>query len=352
MKKTYIIIFLIIIASLLVSFNFAEAVTLTGHGGVTTKLGEAGLAEAIGIIIKILLSVVGAVALLAFIYGGYLWLASAGIGEKINAGKTVLIWATVGLIIVMTSYILVDFVIYALVGDSQPIVVTPPPNPSPFPTPPPICSNSIDDDGDGLIDMDDPGCENPDDNDEYNDPPPQCSDGIDNDGDGTCDTPSATCTDSSTPGDPECENASDDNEAPDVPPVLPPTCKWLQPFWPYDCEAAGLHCVDCPATPNADGNSPTCANKAGYEAKKLYSNYTQGTCHVCVGTYVGCEKGQACCCVDCEKDSRISEVAGKEFTCWDAICTTGVKGYFNLCGHTALEASQCAQKSIIDYLGL
>src|SRR3954453_5812951 len=48
----------------------------------------------------------------------------------------------------------------------------------------PQCSNRVDDDGDGLTDLADPGCSGPLDNSEYNPPPPQCSNGRDDDGDG------------------------------------------------------------------------------------------------------------------------------------------------------------------------
>jgi len=65
------------------------------------------------------------------------------------------------------------------------------------------CSDGVDNDGDGLVDLQDPGCTNAEDNDETNDPPPttQCSDGVDNDGDGFIDL-----------ADPGCENADDNNE--------------------------------------------------------------------------------------------------------------------------------------------
>jgi hypothetical protein len=70
------------------------------------------------------------------------------------------------------------------------------------PPPPPACSNGVDDDGDGLVDMADPGCSSTSDTDEYNAPPPpppatQCADGVDNDGDGLIDLNDAGCTDSS-----------------------------------------------------------------------------------------------------------------------------------------------------------
>jgi hypothetical protein len=60
----------------------------------------------------------------------------------------------------------------------------------------------LDNDGDGLVDMADPACSNPGDDDESDDPvPPQCSDGLDNDGDGLTDM-----------ADPGCADVLDDDE--------------------------------------------------------------------------------------------------------------------------------------------
>lgn len=69
------------------------------------------------------------------------------------------------------------------------------------------CSDGIDNDNDSLVDLQDPGCENSNDDNETNsngNPPPlttQCSDDIDNDGDGFIDT-----------NDPGCTDANDDDE--------------------------------------------------------------------------------------------------------------------------------------------
>ena len=104
------------------------------------------------------------------------------------------------------------------------------------------CNDGIDNDGDGLVDLKDPGCANAEDNDEYNEPPQtttQCSDGVDNDGDGLVDLIDPGCanaedndeTDNPTQtiqcndgvdndgdglidlADPDCENALDNNES-------------------------------------------------------------------------------------------------------------------------------------------
>jgi len=61
------------------------------------------------------------------------------------------------------------------------------------PAPPP-CSNGLDDDGDGLVDLDDPGCADPSDLDEH-DPLVACDDGADNDDDHRTDLVDPGCRD-------------------------------------------------------------------------------------------------------------------------------------------------------------
>ncbi len=67
----------------------------------------------------------------------------------------------------------------------------------------PQCGNALDDDDDGVIDLFDPGCAHPDDDDEVNLPQlPTCADGVDNDDDGLMDYPA----------DPECAAAGGESE--------------------------------------------------------------------------------------------------------------------------------------------
>jgi len=73
-----------------------------------------------------------------------------------------------------------------------PILPVPPPPPSPSPAPgtPRVCSDGIDNDGDGLVDYpQDPGCRSAND---FAEKHPACSDGLDNDGDGLVDFPDDT----------------------------------------------------------------------------------------------------------------------------------------------------------------
>jgi hypothetical protein len=65
-------------------------------------------------IFNFVLGIVGALALFVFIYGGLLFLLSGGNSDRIEKGKKALIGAVVGLIIVFTSYMIVNFVAQSL----------------------------------------------------------------------------------------------------------------------------------------------------------------------------------------------------------------------------------------------
>ena len=81
-----------------------------------------------------------------------------------------------------------------------------------------VCQDQQDNDGDGLIDLADPGCDHPFDPSEEDPPlPPQCRDRIDNDEDGLIDLEDKGCVDlndsdeSDDPPPPQCMNQLDDD---------------------------------------------------------------------------------------------------------------------------------------------
>ena len=67
-------------------------------------------------VIDAMLGVVGSLALLMFVYGGFLWMTSAGNTKQIDKGKDILTWAALGLVLIFTSYGLVKFVIKEVIG--------------------------------------------------------------------------------------------------------------------------------------------------------------------------------------------------------------------------------------------
>ncbi|PIT93804.1 hypothetical protein COU00_02430 [Candidatus Falkowbacteria bacterium CG10_big_fil_rev_8_21_14_0_10_43_11] len=94
--------------------NNADPVSLTNP--LTNNTSGVDIPTLIGRVINGVLGVVGSLALLMFIYGGLLWMTSAGSDEKVKKGKDILVWATLGLIVIFTSYALVHFIIFQGLG--------------------------------------------------------------------------------------------------------------------------------------------------------------------------------------------------------------------------------------------
>lgn len=76
--------------------------------------GDVTIATIIGRLISTVLGVTGSVALLMFVYGGFLWLISAGEPEKVKKGKEVMKWAVFGLVIIVLAYTIVRAIVTAL----------------------------------------------------------------------------------------------------------------------------------------------------------------------------------------------------------------------------------------------
>lgn len=68
----------------------------------------------IGTLIRALLGLSGALALVMFIYGGFLWMTSFGEPAKVEKGKKTLIWAIFGLVVLFTAYSVVSLIISTL----------------------------------------------------------------------------------------------------------------------------------------------------------------------------------------------------------------------------------------------
>ena len=58
---------------------------------------------------------IGIVAVIAVIYGGYLYMTSAGNEAQTKKGRSVLIWAIIGLVVVLLAAVIVNVVINSLV---------------------------------------------------------------------------------------------------------------------------------------------------------------------------------------------------------------------------------------------
>jgi hypothetical protein len=92
-----------------------KSVPSGGSAGITNPLGEGTTPQKlIGRIIEAALGIVGSIALVMFIYGGFTWMLAAGNAEAVSKGKNILIWSVIGLVIIFFSYALLQFVFTSL----------------------------------------------------------------------------------------------------------------------------------------------------------------------------------------------------------------------------------------------
>jgi hypothetical protein len=74
--------------------------------------GGCQLTDALKVVLTvsdIMVKILGVVALVFFVYGGFIWVISAGDSNKIKQGQQILIGTIVGMIIVLAAYAAVKF---------------------------------------------------------------------------------------------------------------------------------------------------------------------------------------------------------------------------------------------------
>jgi len=94
------------------SLKCGSNVDVTSNGGCSIPTGtESDLTTKIKNVINIFSAVVGVVAVIMIIYGGFRYIASGGKQESVTSAKNTLLYAIVGLIIVAFAQIIVHFVL-------------------------------------------------------------------------------------------------------------------------------------------------------------------------------------------------------------------------------------------------
>jgi hypothetical protein len=122
--KNFLIIILISVCLLGYFGNVASAeITATEKAlqGLDSTADSAGVksaetdpAKVVGKVIEILLSVLGAIFLVIVIYGGIMWMTSAGAPESVTKAQNMIIDGSIGLIVCLGAYALTYYIVSAL----------------------------------------------------------------------------------------------------------------------------------------------------------------------------------------------------------------------------------------------
>ncbi len=87
--------------------------------GQETGLSKADPRIIVGRIIQVGLGLLGVVALVLIVYGGFTIMTAAGNEEKIQKGKNILFYSVIGLLIILASYSITNFVLSSLYTATQ-----------------------------------------------------------------------------------------------------------------------------------------------------------------------------------------------------------------------------------------
>ena len=73
----------------------------------------------VGNAIKAAMGIMGSLALVVFVYGGFRWLTAAGNSESVEAGTSAMVWATIGIFIIFSSYAILQLVFNAIGAENR-----------------------------------------------------------------------------------------------------------------------------------------------------------------------------------------------------------------------------------------
>ena len=110
--KKHIIALFVLLLGIMPAFVQAETVHLIN------PLGETDPRVLIGRLIAGVLSVIGSITLLMFVYAGVLWITAQGDAKKVQRGKDIMVWATLGLAVIAGSYVIVNALVTAFATGS------------------------------------------------------------------------------------------------------------------------------------------------------------------------------------------------------------------------------------------
>lgn len=118
-KKSKLIILIFGFLGVIIAANFALAADFGFNevsNGLSGSLAITDPRMVVGRVIQIILSFLGAIAVLLVMYAGFLWMTSDGDEEKITRAKGILRNAVIGLVIILSSWAIATFVLFQLVN--------------------------------------------------------------------------------------------------------------------------------------------------------------------------------------------------------------------------------------------
>jgi hypothetical protein len=117
-----IVLFAVVFAgSVALHANVYAQTPTPGDDKVTLEnpIGTTDIRVITGRIISTALGILGSITLIAIVYGGFLWLTSAGNQERIKKGTQTMMWAIAGVFLVFSGYAILNTIIAGIGATGQ-----------------------------------------------------------------------------------------------------------------------------------------------------------------------------------------------------------------------------------------
>lgn len=74
-------------------------------------IGTTNITQIMGNLVAQALTVMGSLALVVFIIGGFMWVTSGGNADRVKKGTQAMMWAAIGIIVIFSSYAIIKLVL-------------------------------------------------------------------------------------------------------------------------------------------------------------------------------------------------------------------------------------------------
>ncbi len=75
------------------------------------KTNWTSISDIIGKATNMLMVYIGSISLVLYIWAGFLWMTSAGNADRAGKGKQIVVWTTLGVVVMLSAYIIVGFIL-------------------------------------------------------------------------------------------------------------------------------------------------------------------------------------------------------------------------------------------------
>lgn len=123
MKK--ILLATLVTISIVVSISAPTLVLAQTNGSTSNEVGLPNPIRCsdatclVSQVIRYILGTIAVIATLMFIWGGVMMLTSGGNAEQVKKAKETLVWATIGIVIILISWAVIRFVLVGISGTSR-----------------------------------------------------------------------------------------------------------------------------------------------------------------------------------------------------------------------------------------